>query len=756
MRPLRQLIDWLDIRPRELRPLLLCFGGAFFLIAAFVLSRSLREAFYLATFDVKTLPYITVGTTVLGLPTVALFAWALTRFNARRVVRVCLVVFAAGLALLMPLIAKVEAAVVAFYLWTALGTMVIASGFWIVASEHFALREAKRLFGLISAGGTAGAMVMGNSLRYLTRRFDLVWLISMLVGLVGLLLLTQFLLPAGRESRAEKKSGREAEGSSAREGLKLVWGTPHLAMIATVVILATMSSTLVDYQFKEAVRATLTTKQELAGFFGSFYGWTGAASLLIQLFLTSRLMAARGVAVSLSLLPVALMMGSVGVLLFPALLTATLLRGADNSLRKSLHRSVLEVCYVPLPSLLRRKTKTFIDTVLDSLAEGIGAGLIFIWVTWGNMPSRYLSVIVIGLCSAFLFVNRRMGKAYFQTVVDRLKGGWQEAGKLIADADFDGKDLLNATFTRLDIPAYPEPGGGPPPASGTGSVAAGGPADTSLVGTLGGIGSASSEDVSKALDECTEWDERHIPNLIRLLARDVFCDRAVWILASLGEPAVEHLARLMVDDDCDFVIRRRLPRVLAGIDSPLADRALLVGLTTSRFEVRYRSAIALVRRLEEGKAVTGEWWEEKVWEALRSEVGHERPVWEMQRLLDDFDTEADELVQNRIGDRGGLSLEHVFRLLTLVLDPKPVRVAFRGILQGDDKLRSISLEFLEHVLPKDVRRRLWPFIGDISDHQRERSMRPVEEVVSELMETGATLFASDEDRQVLRQMLNPH
>lgn len=754
MRSSRQLIEWLDIRPRELRPLLLCFGGAFFLIATFVLSRSLREAFYLATFDVKTLPYITVGTTVLGLPTVALFAWALTHFNARRVVRVCLVVFGIGLAALMPLITEVASAVVVFYLWTALGTMVIASGFWIVASEHFALREAKRLFGLISAGGTAGAMVMGNSLRYLTGHFDLVWLIPMLIGLIGLLLLTQALLPSGREPRPEKKIEKEDKVSSAREGLKLVWGTPHLAMIAAIVMLATMSSTLVDYQFKEAVRATLTTKQQLAGFFGAFYGWTGAASLLIQLFLTSRLMAARGVAVSLSLLPVALMMGSVGVLLFPALLTATLLRGADNSLRKSLHRSVLEVCYVPLPSMLRRKTKTFIDTVLDSLAEGLGAGVVFVWVTWGNMPSRYLSVVVMALCSAFLYVNRRMGNVYFETVVDRLKGGSGEADQLLADADFHGKDLLSATFTRLDIPIQPAAGRPSRRAGATEPSRAGGPAVGAPTGTLGRISSSSSENISKALDECTDWDERHIPRLIRLLARDVFCDRAVWILTSLGESAVTPLAQLLVDDECDFVIRRRIPRVLAGIDSPLADRALMDGLTTSRFEVRYRSAIALVRRLEEGRAETGEWWEGKVWEALRSEVGHERPVWEMQRLLDDFDTEPDELVQSRVGDRGVLSLEHAFRLLTLVLDPTPVRLAFKGILQDNEKLRSISLEFLEHVLPRDIRQKLWPFIGDISDHQRERSLRSVEEVVSELMETGATLFASDEDRDVLRQMLH--
>ena len=56
--------------------------------------------------------------------------------------------------------------IVLFYLWTALGILLISSGFWVVTSELFAVRSAKRLFGLISAGGTLGAMTMGLSLNH--------------------------------------------------------------------------------------------------------------------------------------------------------------------------------------------------------------------------------------------------------------------------------------------------------------------------------------------------------------------------------------------------------------------------------------------------------------------------------------------------------------------------------------------------------------------------------------------------------------
>ena len=85
--------------------------------------------------------------------------------------------------------------------------------------------------------------------------------------------------------------------------------------------------------------------------------------------------------------------------------------------------------------------------------------------------------------------------------------------------------------------------------------------------------------------------------------------------------------------------------------------------------------------------------------------------------------------------------------------PAAVRSAYHALSGGDPDLESLSLEYLEHVLPDDVRRRLWPFIGDLSERQRRRQARPLDQVVSELVTEDATYFASEEERSEVRRLL---
>ncbi|MGD8699512.1 MAG: hypothetical protein PVJ43_09490, partial [Gemmatimonadales bacterium] len=505
-----------------------------------------------------------------------------------------------------------------------------------------------------------------------------------------------------------------------------------------------------DYQFKEAAQASLGSRESLTSFFGAFYGWTGGVALFVQLLIASRFLAVAGVAWTLAVLPLVLTLGSVGLLVFPSLVLVTAVRGADASLRKSLYRFGLEVVYTPVPSLLRRKTKGFIDSVIDSLAEGLGAAIVFLWVTLSALPSRFLSVGVMVCSVALLFTTRRMGQRYFATVTQQL----QESGDRAVTPEvkrLEGADLLSGTFTRLDIrtliregePLFADDEEPATDADGSSS-------DSDR--TLAGLRSENSETVRQTLRTPSGLTEAHLPEIARLLARDAVLEHAVAALLAYGESAVPLLSHMLSDDNTDFVIRRRIPRVLAEMGGREADDALLDALTANRFEVRYRSAIALVRRRTAGLPQSAKSTQMQVWEAVRLEVGRGKPVWEMQKLLDG-EPDDDDLVSRRLGVRGELSLEHTFRLLSLILEPEVVRAAFHGILLDDEKLRSFSLEYLEQVLPADVRKKLWPFIGDISEYQQKRSLRSLNEVVSDLMTTGATLFADIKDREALRQIL---
>jgi HEAT repeat protein len=209
---------------------------------------------------------------------------------------------------------------------------------------------------------------------------------------------------------------------------------------------------------------------------------------------------------------------------------------------------------------------------------------------------------------------------------------------------------------------------------------------------------------------------------------------------------------MLADESADFVIRRRLPRVLAHIPDPAAEEALVEALEANRFEIRYRAAVALARRRRLGLPGVPERAQKRVWSAIRSELGRGRAVWELARLLDDVD--PDPFVERRLGERGQLSLEHVFRMLGLVEDSDAIRSAWKAILSDQPEARSFALEYLDQVLPKDVRSRLWPFIGDMSADRERRAIRPLDDVVADLVRTGATLFGEGEDRLALRRYLD--
>ena len=427
------------------------------------------------------------------------------------------------------------------------------------------------------------------------------------------------------------------------------------------------------------------------------------------------------------------------------------LRGADASLRKSVYRSALEVIYVPVPSLVRRKTKTFIDSVVDSIGEGLGAAIVFVLITLSGMQSRFLSIFIIALSAALLFLNRRMGKQYFATVREQLQESGERAAAQAHTARHESRDLLSGTFTRLDLRSLIEedlaqdsPGGKPETKGADEPVSDAEAIRATLI-------SQDLKAVARVLEQNLEWQDDQIPSLTRLLARDPLVDRAVVALLTAGDVAVPYLAEQLCSEGADFVIRRRIPRILARMGGEQADDALIDALSANRFEVRYRAAIALVRRRRRNMPTSRRWDDSLIWEAVRSEIGRGRAVWEMQKLLDD--AEKDDLVAERVGVRGELSLEHTFRLLSLVLEPEVVKAAFNGMMLDDERLKSFSLEYLEQVLPTDVRKKLWPFIGDVSEYQREKSLRSLDDVVSDLIKTGATLFSDAEHREALKRVL---
>lgn len=769
---LERLTEWLDIRTAEFRVLVLSVLGAFFVMGFTVLAGALRDAFYLGDFDASTLPYVLYASLLLGLPAVAVFSRLMASRTPTGVMRTVVLLVSAGLLLLYSLVIlpgpmlDPGAAAVLFYLWTTVAALLLTSGFWIIVSDVFAVREAKRLFGLISAGGAMGTLVTGLSLSMLLRQFRPLHLVPLLVALLLLAQLALEMMPRDRLGRDRR---RQARGDGALESVRTLASNRHLRLIAAIVLLTSAASYVVTWQLQEAIQITATVEAARAGFagddavsavntriasfMGAFRGWTGGLAFIIQVFVAGRILTGAGVAWSLALLPLALLLGSAGMLIVPGLVMATLVRGADNTLGKSVHRTVAELLWIPVSPALRRRAKAFIDSMVNSAGDGLGALVVLLWVTFGQFPSRFLSVFVMGAALALLGLSRAMGAQYFVTLRNRLEHSGRDA-EVLEEAGLDRADRLGATLTRLDITrvlattgiALDTPSERPP-------IHADSPApDPDSLTPSELLRSGDPVLIDRALVGPQAWTVEDLPYLVPLLARDGWLGPAVRALASFGVEGVPYLSSVLGDDAADFVLRRRIPRVLARIEHPDADRCLVDALGAGRFEVRYRVALALYHRRLESMPESGGNWESEVWAAVRAQLSREKPVWELARLLD---AEADDgFVERRVGLRGELSLEHTFRLLSLLLDRDTVRAAYHGIILNDPELKSFALEYLEQVLPHDVRDRLWPFIGDLSASAEQRALRNLDDVVADLLLSGATLFGSQEDREALRRYLD--
>src|SRR5262245_40493585 len=101
----------------------------------------------------------------------------------------------------------------------------------------------------------------------------------------------------GRAARTELTQAHERQPQAKAKGQGPVFQSRHVQLIAAVVVLTYVVSTLVDYQLQVIVGDQIAAKDERSAFFGAFFGITGIMAAFIQFFLTSRLLERFGVLV---------------------------------------------------------------------------------------------------------------------------------------------------------------------------------------------------------------------------------------------------------------------------------------------------------------------------------------------------------------------------------------------------------------------------------------------------------------------------
>src|SRR5690606_12548926 len=122
------------------------------------------------------------------------------------------------------------------------------------------------------------------------------------------------------------------------ESGRYVAGNPYARRVALLVVVGAAAVTLADYIFKSRV-SSIVPQHELAATFATVYLVLNVISLFVRIGLVGWVLRRFGVMTALSLLPLLLFGGGLGMLAIGGLGAALAIKGADGALRYSMHRT---------------------------------------------------------------------------------------------------------------------------------------------------------------------------------------------------------------------------------------------------------------------------------------------------------------------------------------------------------------------------------------------------------------------------------
>lgn len=699
-------------------------GGSAAMLAHQVAGKAARDGLFLQHFEPGDLPKMVVVAAVVSLVMAIGFARLSERIGPSRLVPLAFVLSAALHAIEWFGMRQWPGPVTVFFYLHVVGLgAILLSGFWLLLSEVFDMREAKRYFGRIAGMGTAGGIAGG----ILAERMAAFSLGDHLL----LLLAFWHAVCAGIAVRLHPPARHHARPHENPSMAQAFARTPLLWQLATLVLLGTCTAAMLDYLFKLGASLTFGKGPELVQYFAFYYTGCQVLTFLLQTFLAKPAVERLGIAKSVASLPVMVGVGSTAALLIPVYPMVVALRATEVILRGSLFRSGYEFLYTPVPPADKRAVKTIVDVGFDRTGDAVGAGAVQLMIWLGPALAR---PEILGLAMVLAAVSTTMALRLESSYRGVLERGLVERAREDDDSIEEPETILNTLFegtpslVELQTPVAKQKGRktAPPVAS------------TAIDYTSERMIELRSRDrrrVLAALAAEGPWDPLLVPQVIRLLAWDEVSAAARQYLERGRNRILGQLMDALTDQDLDFSIRRRLPRLLARVGTQQSVDGLVDALLDPRFEIRYQSGRALEYLKRRHPEL--DFRPQSVMAAAGRELTVSHAIWISRRDAKTSVAEPDEYLDEVLQNRADRSLEHVFSLFAVVLPREPLMAAFRALHQDDKMFRGLALEYLETMLPEEIRERLWQVL---EESPPVHSTQDQEELVRALLESNRSLL----------------
>ena len=372
------------VEPRELTAVSAAFFLYFFVLGSYFAVRPVRET--VATIlGGDVVADLWLYTAIFSIALVPVYGWLVAK--VRRAIllpaiygSVAAILIIIGVSLGDQALDRTVGA--SFYVWISVLNLLLVSVMWSFLLELFNREQTKRLFGLIAAGGTAGALVGPATTRIFVGAIgDSGVLFIGAAGFVGAIACQLILMRVWRPSTAADDAGSTPDAGSLNRGLGgnpfagifLVLKSPYLIGIAVFVALASLASTILYFEQLRIVEAAFPDRTERTEVFATIDFVVQSLTILTQLFLTGRIATRLGVRYLLIILPLVMIGGFLLLAAFNTFAALVIIFVGRRWGEYALIRPGREMLFSIFDKETKYKAKNFIDVPVYRAADYVGA-----------------------------------------------------------------------------------------------------------------------------------------------------------------------------------------------------------------------------------------------------------------------------------------------------------------------------------------------------------------------------------------------
>ena len=312
-----------------------------------------------------------------------------------------------------------------FYVFISVLNLFIVSVFWSFLLELFTQQQSKRLFGIIAAGGTTGALVgplitdlvvakIGNS--------------GVLFFGAFMFLLTLFFQRAliaiwnrdAAKSQAENTAAGGAAGGGRVRGDRPIGGnpfagfakvlsSPYLLAIALFVVFIATINTILYFEQMRLVEAAFENTADRTRIFARLDWIVQTLTVICQVFLTGRIASKLGLTTLLVIVPVVMIGGFLTLAASGTLMVLLVVFVARRVGEYAFVRPAREMLFSRVDNETKYKAKNVIDVPVYRGADALSAQVKNL-IEGAGMTPAHVAVIGAGLAGAWLLNGWYLGR----------------------------------------------------------------------------------------------------------------------------------------------------------------------------------------------------------------------------------------------------------------------------------------------------------------------------------------------------------